>query len=122
MNIMLCMTHFGIHGNRVNEEIKSARSYRTGIIDDNAYITINWKLLVQLGVLISSRTFAWIDIQGRIQSLEEEVLDAHAEIRLLIDKHKLEEDTQLADMENKLKFYEKEFNINPLSWRKRKKK
>lgn len=122
MNIMLCMTHSGTHGNKVNEEIKSARSYRTGIIDDNAYITINWKLLVQLGVLISSLTFAWIDIQGRIQSLEEEVLDAHAEIRNLVDKHKLEESVQLEEMENKLKFYEKEFNINPLSWRKRKKK
>jgi hypothetical protein len=122
MNIMLCMTHFGIHGNKVNEEIKSARSYRTGIIDDNAYITINWKLLVQLGVLISSLTFAWLDIQGRIQNLENEVLDAHAEIRLLVDKHKLEESVQLEEMENKLKFYEKELNINPLSWRKRKKK
>ena len=122
MNIMLCMTHSGILGNKVNEEIKSARSYRTGIIDDNAYITINWKLLVQLGVLISSLTFAWIDIQGRIQSLEQEVLDAHAEIRNLVDKHKLEESVQLEEMENKLKFYEKEFNINPLSWRKRKKK
>ncbi len=109
-------------GGEVNEEIKSARSYRTGIIDDNAYITINWKLLVQLGVLISSLTFAWLDIQGRIQSLEDEVLEAHAEIKLLVAKHQLEESVQLEELENKLKFYEKELNINPLSWRKRKKK
>ena len=106
----------------MNEDFKTAKSYRTGIIDDNAYITINWKLLVQFGVLFISLSYAWYDLQGIIKDLEEEVLDAHAEIRLLIDKHKLEEDTQLADMENKLKFYEKEFNINPLSWRKRKKK
>ena len=106
----------------MNEEIKSARSYRTGIIDDNAYITINWKLLVQLGVLLSSLTFAWLDIQGRIQDLEEEVLDAHAEIKLLVNKHQLEESVQLEELEKKLKFYEKELNINPLSWRKRKKK
>ena len=106
----------------MNEDFKTAKSYRTGIIDDNAYITINWKLLVQCGVLVISLSYAWYDLQGRIKDLEEEVLDAHTEIRLLIDKHKLEEDTQLADMENKLKFYEKEFNINPLSWRKRKKK
>ena len=106
----------------MNEDFKTAKSYRTGIIDDNAYITINWKLLVQCGVLVISLSYAWYDLQGRIKDLEEEVLDAHTEIRLLIDEHKLEEDTQLADMENKLKFYEKEFNINPLSWRKRKKK
>jgi hypothetical protein len=106
----------------VNEEFKTAKSYRTGIIDDNAYITINWKLLVQFGVLVFSLGYAWYDLQGRIQDLEEEVLDAHAEIRLLVDKHQLEESIQLEEMESKLKFYEKEFNINPLSWRKRKKK
>tara|TARA_R110002012_G_scaffold152331_1_gene312283 strand:- start:124 stop:456 length:333 start_codon:yes stop_codon:yes gene_type:complete len=109
-------------GGKVNEEFKSARSYRTGIIDDNAYITINWKLLVQLGILISSLTFAWIDIQGRIQKLETEVLEAHNEIRNLMAKHQLEESAQLEELETKLKFYEKELNINPLSWRKRKKK
>ena len=106
----------------MNEEFKTAKSYRTGIIDDNAYITINWKLLVQLGVFIFGIGYTWMDLQGRIASLEEEVVDAHAEIRLLVDKHQLEESIQLEEMESKLKFYEKELNINPLSWRKRKKK
>ena len=106
----------------MNEDFKTAKSYRTGIIDDNAYITINWKLLVQFGVLVISLSYAWYDLQGRIKDLEEEVLDAHAEIRLLVDKHQLEESIQLEEMESKLKFYEKELNINPLSWRKRKKK
>ncbi len=106
----------------MNEDFKTAKSYRTGIIDDNAYITINWKLLVQFGVLVFSLGYAWYDLQGRIQDLEEEVLDAHTEIKLLVNKHQLEESIQLEEMETKLKFYEKEFNINPLSWRKRKKK
>ena len=106
----------------MNENFKTAKSYRTGIIDDNAYITINWKLLVQFGVLVFSLGYAWYDLQGRIQDLEEEVLDAHTEIKLLVNKHQLEESIQLEEMETKLKFYEKEFNINPLSWRKRKKK
>ena len=106
----------------MNEEFKTAKSYRTGIIDDNAYITINWKLLVQFGVLVFSLGYTWMDLQGRIASLEEEVLDAHVEIKLLVSKHQLEESIQLEEMESKLKFYEKELNINPLSWRKRKKK
>ena len=106
----------------MNEDFKTAKSYRTGIIDDNAYITINWKLLVQFGVLVFSLGYTWMDLQGRIASLEEEVLDAHVEIKLLVSKHQLEESIQLEEMESKLKFYEKELNINPLSWRKRKKK
>ena len=106
----------------MNEEFKTAKSYRTGIIDDNAYITINWKLLVQLGVFIFGIGYTWMDLQGRISSLEEEVVEAHAEIRMLVSKHQLEESAQLEELESKLKFYEKELNINPLSWRKRKKK
>ena len=108
----------------MNEDFKTAKSYRTGIIDDNAYITVNWKLLVQFGVLVFSLGYAWYDLQNKIQNLEEEVLDAHAEIRLLVDKHQLEESIQLEEMESKLKFYEKELqiNLNPMSWRKRKKK
>ena len=106
----------------MNEEFKTAKSYRTGIIDDNAYITINWKLLVQFGVFIFGIGYTWMDLQGRISSLEEEVVEAHAEIRMLVSKHQLEESTQLEELEDKLKFYEKELNINPLSWKKRKKK
>ena len=106
----------------MNEEFKTAKSYRTGIIDDNAYITINWKLSEQLGEFIFGIGYTWMDLQGRISSLEEEVVEAHAEIRMLVSKHQLEESTQLEELEDKLKFYEKELNINPLSWRKRKKK
>ena len=74
----------------MNEKHKTARSYRTNVIDDNAVISINLK---------------WM-----------------AQIRSLFAKHQLEESAQLEELENKLKFYEKELNINPLSWRKRKKK
>jgi hypothetical protein len=49
-------------------------------------------------------------------------LEANNEIRSLLAKHELEESAQLEELESKLKFYEKELNINPLSWRKRKKK
>ena len=106
----------------MNEEFKTAKSYRTGIIDDNAYITVNWKLLVQLGVFIFGIGYTWMDFQGRISSLENEVMEAHSEIRMLVSKHQLEETLQLEELEDKLKFYEKELNINPLSWKKRKKK
>ena len=66
--------------------------------------------------------YGWFSLQERIANLEKEVLEANDEIRNLMAKHQLEESAQLEELENKLKFYEKELNINPLSWRKRKKK
>jgi hypothetical protein len=47
---------------------------------------------------------------------------ADKQITNLLDRHMLEEEGKRAELEEKVSFYEKEFNINPLSWGKRKKK
>ena len=40
----------------------------------------------------------------------------------LLSKHIVEERVEREELAEKVKFYEKEFNVNPLSWGKRKKK
>ena len=109
-------------GGEVNEKPQTARSYRTNVIDDNLVLSFNFKFLVNCLFIGGAALYGWFSLQERIAKLEEEVLEAHAEIRSLMDKHQLEESAQLAELEEKLKFYEKELNINPLSWGKRKKK
>jgi len=39
----------------------------------------------------------------------------------LVSKHIEAEDERMVIMEEQLKWYQKEFNMNPLSWRKKKK-
>ena len=78
--------------------------------------------MVNILLVGGSILYGWFSLQERIANLEKEVLEANDEIRNLMAKHQLEESAQLEELENKLKFYEKELNINPLSWRKRKKK
>jgi hypothetical protein len=103
----------------VNE---GARSYSGKVVGGDSYaITINFKWLLQVCSLIGGLVYGFIEIENRITTLEREVLEANDEIRSLMAKHELEESAQLAELEKKLKFYEKELNINPLSWRKRKK-
>jgi|TARA_R100001463_G_scaffold2576_3_gene10775 hypothetical protein len=106
----------------VNEKPKTARSYRGNVIDDNLVLSFNFKFLVNILLVGGSILYGWFSLQERITSLEKEVLEANDEIRNLMAKHQLEESAQLEELESKLKFYEKELNINPLSWRKRKKK
>ena len=102
---------------------EGARSYSGKVVGGDSYaITINFKWLLQVCSLIGGLIYGFIEIENRITTLEKEVLEAHNEIRNLLAKHQLEESAQLEELENKLKFYEKELNINPLSWRKRKKK
>ena len=52
----------------------------------------------------------------------QEVADADAKIAELVEKHIEEEEVRYTEMEKQLKFYEKEFNINPLSWGRKKKR
>ena len=100
----------------------TARSYRTAILDDNAIVSINLKWLGQIAVLIGMLVYGYWQIEERIRRLEDSVTTQTEQIGGLLDKHILEERVEREELAEKVAFYEKEFNINPLSWGKRKKK
>ena len=100
----------------------TARSYRTTILDDNAIVSINLKWLGQIAVLIGMLVYGYWQIEERIRRLEDSVTTQTEQIGGLLDKHILEERVEREELAEKVAFYEKEFNINPLSWGKRKKK
>ena len=101
---------------------KTARSYRATVLDDNAVVSINLKWLAQIGALIAMLVYRYWNMITRITNLETEVAEADAQIEELVEKHIEEEEVRYAEMEKQLKFYEKEFNINPFSWGKKKRK
>ena len=105
-----------------NDEPKTARSYRGTVVDDNAVVSINLKWLGQLLVLVGMLVYGYWRIESRLGQLENEMVSAYVKIGDLLDKHMVEEKVQREQLEEKVNFYEKEFNINPLSWGKRKKK
>lgn len=106
----------------MSEKVQTARSYKGTVIDDNAVVSINLKWLGQLLVLVGMLVYGYWRIESRLGQLEDEMLTADIKIEDLLDKHMEEERIQRDQLEEKLSFYEKEFNINPLSWGKRKKK
>ena len=46
---------------------------------------------------------------------------ATANIEELVDKHMIEEQKERAEMEERISFFEKELNLNPFSWKRKKK-
>jgi len=106
----------------VSAKPDTARSYRTTILDDNAIVSINLKWLGQIAVLIGMLVYGYWQIEERIRRLENSVTTQTEQIGGLLDKHILEERVEREELAEKVAFYEKEFNINPLSWGKRKKK
>jgi len=103
-------------------DVKTARSYRGSVVDDNAIISINLRWMVQLCVLVGAFVYGYYRIEHRLGKLEAELVEADSTIRSLLDKHSVEEQRKRTELENRVSFYEKELNINPLSWIKKKRK
>tara|TARA_R100000458_G_C8019684_1_gene80001 strand:+ start:145 stop:471 length:327 start_codon:yes stop_codon:yes gene_type:complete len=104
----------------MNGKPDTARSYRATVLDDNAIVSINLKWLAQGCVLVAALVYGYWQIETRIRKLEENLFTADEQIRSLLDRHVLEEKAQRDALAEKVAFYEKEFNINPLSWGKNK--
>ena len=101
---------------------KTARSYRATVVGDNTVVSINLKWLGQMLVLVASLVYGYYRIETRIADLERGIGVANDEIADLISKHIAEEEVKIAQMQQELDWYEKELNLNPLSWGKIRKK
>tara|TARA_R100001463_G_scaffold43080_2_gene90017 strand:+ start:15313 stop:15633 length:321 start_codon:yes stop_codon:yes gene_type:complete len=104
-----------------SEKPKTARSYRGTVVDDNAVISINIKWLMQSVVVIGGLVYSYYAVIQRITDLERRVGEANEQITELVSKHIVEEEKRFVQMEKELQWYQKELNLNPLSWKKKKK-
>ena len=102
---------------------EGARSYKSQIIGGDSFaVTINFKWLLQIIAGTAIVVYAFWRIEGRIQALERHMVLALEEIELHEAERKHSEKKHLADMEERMEWYESELNLNPFSWGKKKKK
>ena len=101
---------------------KTARSYRATVVGDNTVVSINLKWDGQVLVLVAGLVYSYLQVENRIKELERRVELADTEIEELVSKHIAEEEVKIAQMEEQLDWYQKELNLNPLSWGKKKRK
>jgi uncharacterized coiled-coil protein SlyX len=106
----------------VSAKPDTARSYRTAILDDNAIVSINLKWLAQGCALVAILVYGYWQIESRIKALEDKVATADKQIENLLSKHIVEERMEREELAEKVAFYEKELNLNPFSWGKKKKR
>ena len=92
------------------------------IIGDSMSITINFKWLLQLIAATAIVVYAFWKIEGRIQALERNMELALEEMELHEQERITSQSKHVADMEERMKWYESELNLNPFSWGKRKAK
>ena len=104
-----------------NNDKKGARSYKSEVIGDSMAITINFKWLLQIIAGTAIVVYAFWKIEGRIQELERNMVLALEEIELHDKERQVSEKKHIAEMEERMLWYESELNLNPFSWGKKKK-
>jgi len=100
---------------------KTYRSYGVTKFDDNFRISLNIKWLMQIVVGVAFVVLGYIRIENRLAELERRMESADNRITELVDKHMIEEQKERQAMEERISFFEKELNLNPFSWKRKKK-
>ena len=90
-------------------------------LDDNLNVAINIKWLIQIIVGTAIVVYGYLTIEQRILNLEISMTEHQEDITSLIAKHTAEEEAKMLELQEQLKWYEKELNLNPFSMFKRKK-
>ena len=106
----------------VKEDSKGARSYKGQIIGDSMSLTINFKWLLQIMAATAMLVYSFWKLESRIQTLERNMVLALDEIELHEEERKHAEAKHIAEMEERMLWYENELNLNPFSWGKKKRK
>ena len=105
------------------EKKDGARSWKGEVIGSDSYsLTINFKWLLQIIAATAIVVYAFWKIEGRIQDLERKMVLAMDEIELHEAERVQSQKAHVAEMEERMLWYENELNLNPFSWGKKKKK
>jgi len=92
----------------------------SNIINDGMNITINFKWLMQLIVIVSIAVYGFWQIENRISQLESNVNSAMDILVELEEDRKLQAEKSLKELKEEINWYQKELNLNPFSWGKEK--
>ena len=100
---------------------KTARSYRATVVGDNTVVSINLKWAGQVLILVAGLVYSYLQIENRIGELERRVELSDTNIEELVSKHMIKEEKERVAMEERISFFERELNLNPFSWKRKKK-
>ena len=89
------------------------------VIGDSMSVTINFKWLIQLIVVICVGAYGVYKFETRINQLETSLEDAVETLMVLEQERKVDQQKEMSELEQKIGWYEKELNLNPFSWGKK---
>jgi hypothetical protein len=91
------------------------------IIGDGLAVTINFKWLLQLIAFVSTVTYLFYTFQVKLDNMSRQIDSNMSELQGLIEIHEEESEVKMAEMQETIKWYQGQLNVNPLSWGKKNK-
>ena len=91
-------------------------------LNDSFSLSINFKWLLQIIAGTAIVVYAFWTIEGRIQSLERNMIVAMEEIELHDKERLITQKAHEEQLQEQVSVLQKELNINPFSWGRKKKK
>tara|TARA_R110002020_G_scaffold371271_1_gene582917 strand:- start:132 stop:455 length:324 start_codon:yes stop_codon:yes gene_type:complete len=105
----------------VADKKDGARSFKSEVIGGDSFsVTLNFKWLLQIIAGTAIVVYAFWRMESRIVELERNMVVALEEIELHEAERKHDEEAHVAQMEERMLWYESELNLNPFSWGKKK--
>ena len=106
------------------DERQTYRSVGATMLNDNLSFGINIRFLARLCIGASLLGYYGMHLLDRLESVEENLLEINSEIRGILDKQMVLEQEKRQQLEDRIKFYEREYKIdlNPLNMFNKKRK
>ena len=105
-----------------SDENNGARSYKSEVIGGDSFaVTINFKWLLQIIAGTAIVVYGWYQLETRIQDLERNMVAVVEQVEIYDQERQAAEQAHVAQMEERMLWYESELNLHPFSWGKKKK-
>jgi membrane protein insertase Oxa1/YidC/SpoIIIJ len=85
------------------------------------HLPFGWDILLAVIGVVVGAIWYYAKFENKVVTLESKMEEANLKINELVEKHIEDEESRYLEMEEQIKWYQKEFNLNPLSWKKKKK-
>ena len=92
-----------------------------GNIKEGFKLPFGYDTLFAIIAVVGGGLFGYAKFENKVHNLEDKMEQANTKIEELVEKHIEDEEIRYSEMEEQIKWYQKEFNLNPLSWKKKKK-
>tara|TARA_R100001244_G_scaffold61582_2_gene51560 strand:+ start:289 stop:567 length:279 start_codon:yes stop_codon:yes gene_type:complete len=89
-------------------------------VSKGIHLPFGYDTLLAIILIVGGGLLGYAKFESKVETLEVRMEEANSKIEELVAKHIEDEEKRFSNMEEEIKWYQKNISINPLSWKKKK--